>query len=410
MKLQASSLMYALMITLLIALLSSMFISMVHLNHIRVDMLGLKERLIRNCNSGMEIALHDTEGPEQEYIDLFQEGIDSVLIERKYWGAYRLLKVNSFFKGEQITRTALAGEHTADQLTLYLADKNRALNVCGKTEIKGDAYLPPLGIKRAYIEGKTYIGSELVYGSKYLSEKYLPGLNLEMLSKIYDEDVLEKYSFLDKDKKNLPVAEQSFSKPTLCLYEGEILNVEGSYKGNIIIVADSVVEISASAKLEDVLVYAPVIKVQEGFSGKLQMFASDSIHIGKNCNLAYPSVVGCYHKDKEVHINILENTIVEGMVFCKGKLKKRSFAKHMFLDKNTALLGELYVEGANVEMRSNRVIGTSYCDRFVLHTKSSVYENHLIDVELNSESLPKSYAVSALSLSDGEKTLVKWLP
>ena len=151
MRLQANSLMYALMITLLIAVLSSMFISMVHLNQIRMDMLVVRERLIRNCDSGMDLALHVAEGPEEERIDLFGEGIDSLLIERKYWGAYRLLKTKAFFKLDTIQRIALAGIAPEEQTVLYLADKNRSLNLSGNTEIRGTAHLPVSGLKRAYV-------------------------------------------------------------------------------------------------------------------------------------------------------------------------------------------------------------------------------------------------------------------
>lgn len=410
MKLQASSLMYALMITLLIALLSSMFISMVHLSHIRVDMLSIRERLVRNCESGMEIALHHSDGPEEEVLDLFQEGIDSIKIERKYWGAYRLLKVRSFFRREGLEQIVLAGKQLDTDLVLYLADKNRALNLCGNTQIHGNAYLPPSGIKRAYIEGKTFTGGELLYGEKHLSEKYLPGVTPGLLEALYRDDLLEGKNFLDVSNENELLVERSFAKPTEVLYEGDVLQLDGHYSGNILIVADSLVEINAGARLEDVLVYAPIIKVQDGFSGSVQLFASDSLLLGKSCFLKYPSVAACYNSEKEAFVGLMENTKVEGMIFCKGKLKKRSFATHVFMDKDTELLGELYVEGGNLELRSSQVIGSTYCDRFVLHTRSSVYENHLIDVKLNRGDLPTHYAASALSLTNGEKTIVKCLP
>lgn len=410
MKLQASSLMYALMITLLIALLSSMFISMVHLSHIRVDMLSIRERLVRNCESGLEMALHHSEGPKLEFLDLFNEGIDSIQIERKYWGAYRLLKVKSFFRGNELERIVLAGKHADAELALYLADKNRALNVCGNTQILGDAYLPPLGIKRAYIEGKTFTGGELLYGEKYQSEKYLPGLDIGFLDALYKDELLEGKNFIVPTKDEEYLIERSFTKPTEVLYDGEVLQVEEHYRGNILIFADSLIEITANARLEDVLVYAPIIKVQDGFSGSVQLFATDSLIIGESCTLEYPSVAGCYHTEKEAFVSVMENTKVEGMIFCKGKLKKRSFASHVLMDNNTELLGELYVEGGNLELRSVEVIGSTYCDRFVLHTRSSVYENHLIDVKLNRKGLPDYYGASALSLNNGEKTIVKWLP
>src|SRR5690606_35793177 len=47
-----------------------------------------------------------------------------------------------------------------------------------------EALLPKAGIRQAYVEGKPYLGKELVYGSIKTSDRKLPALNEEILSDI----------------------------------------------------------------------------------------------------------------------------------------------------------------------------------------------------------------------------------
>ena len=237
----------------------------------------------------------------------------------------------------------------------------------------------------------------------------MPGLSLDMLDQIYSFDPDEGMESLLLVDSVAAVNRFSFQQQASLLYEGNELQLHDSYSGQLFIYADSLVEIDATAELHDVIVHAPVIKIEKGFRGSGQFFASDSLVVGENCELQYPSVLGAYNNEKEAFVGIMKGTSISGMLFCQASLKKRTFATHLFMDEGVELQGELYAGDANLEMRSVVVKGSTYCDRFVLHTRSSVYENHLIDVQLNREALPAPFVASELHQLPGEKTIAKWL-
>ena len=65
---------------------------------------------------------------------------------------------------------------------MYLADQNKPLSLTGRTQITGNCYLPKAGVKRAYIEGKSFVGNKLINGTKYNSNKTLPPINKELIN------------------------------------------------------------------------------------------------------------------------------------------------------------------------------------------------------------------------------------
>ena len=210
--LKGSALANALAIFLIIAGVSSSLILFSYYNRVEFIQLTKKEKLIDNAFSGVNylIGLPDKVGLNQTTeIDLFQNENDVVRLNRNLWGAFEIVSSTAYNETVSFSKTAMVGSNFVDNegLALWLADLNKPLSLCGYTELVGTCYLPESGMKRAYIEGQSFIGTQLVQGESKKSERELPEINQEMIesnssfltgSPIVDSSMTLEY-FLDHD-------------------------------------------------------------------------------------------------------------------------------------------------------------------------------------------------------------------
>ncbi|MEM9024702.1 MAG: hypothetical protein AAGB22_13230, partial [Bacteroidota bacterium] len=329
MKLQASSILYAVIVAVLVALMSASLLLHARLSERHVRIYRTQDRVLTNASSGMELLLSEFTAvglDAPQVVDLFDEAQDSVYLERRNWGIYEVAVSRAYFRNIQRERIALVGYdlHEDSRIALYLADQNKPLSLCGNTEVRGTAFVPKAGVKRAYIEGQNYNGRQLIYGEQKQSSRQLPALSSEMLAS--NRDYLngvfrETDSVITFDELDIDTVAQSFARPSLVVAEsGPIDLLDGHYAGNIILISDESVFIGAGAELDGVLVYAPQITVEEGFTGRAQLFASARIAVGPSATLAFPSVVGLIKPEdgqEETAIALSEAATVRGIVFIR---------------------------------------------------------------------------------------------
>lgn len=351
------------------------------------------------------------------WIDLFGYGTDTVSIIKKPWGAYEVGVANSYLSHDTLSCAMVMGTPFSPQerYALYIANEDRPLSVSGNTIIKGDAYLPPAGIRKAYIEGKSYEGPDHpVDGKIHESNAVLPSLAPALLN--YLQSFFDTGNLVEPFP--LPVAgdsiHHSFLHPTLFIALQNPAALSGmNLNGNIVIVSDSTVTITANNALEDVLFFAPCIIVEEGFKGSVQLFAKDSILVGKNCLLDYPSAVGLIpgQDDPSVmefspYIHIDSASTVWGAVFAQS-MDSGHFMSEIRIRPGATVYGQIHAEGL-LEMRGS-AIGSTRCRRFKLQTPSTLYENFVLDATLNFKDLSPDYRGAPLLGSSGTRTASKWL-
>src|ERR1700746_1813805 len=108
---KASSLFFAIVISLIIAIVSSSLLLFAYTSRIEEEKLDMSEKMLLNVQSGIELLLTRQDAialNDSKEIDLFDKGMDSVLLTRKAWGAYEILISQSTFKNEKRSLTALA--------------------------------------------------------------------------------------------------------------------------------------------------------------------------------------------------------------------------------------------------------------------------------------------------------------
>lgn len=409
---RAGILLFATMIMLLIAILTSSLLAYKMLSDKEFLSYQRKERLLRNASSGIELlkvravsAISST----SEKLDLFGDGDDSVELITKPWGLFEIGISTAFTKRNSYTKMALMGYPIQDNKSyaLYLVDQKKPLRLCGKTFIKGECYLPYGTVKRGYIEGSSFQGKVLIDGKIKRSSKQLPSINIKVLQ--YHLNILsgegreasENYPGIRGDSLN------SFRNHTAILFSEEDMSLDDiSLRGNIIVVVQGLVTISAQAHLQNIVIYARSIRVENEFSGTLQLIASDFIRIGEAVHLSYPSALALLQaaNEKSTPVILIGNrSIIEGVVL----LHKHSRRAVLKLLPQATIVGEVYVNG-DVDLKG-KIAGSLACHSFLLRTPSAFYENQLLDATIDYSALPKGFVASILSSNSYAKEIVQWL-
>lgn len=407
--LKAGSLYFSIVIAFLIAVISASFMMLA--THYRNTY--LKEirhaKLRRNLNSGIIYALADDSlFTGHRSIDLFADQTDSLMITKKQWGAFELVTLAAFIQTDTLKQAFLVGNQT-DSTALYLADEDRPLSISGNTKITGNVSIPKSGMRKAYVDGKAYLNKELIYHGKIdFSERKLVPLNLSVLKGIKENLKGNKtFPMLNSHERYVSFLDsvQQFKLPKIA----ELSDVK--LKGNIILFSDSIVNIAASAQLDGIQIYAPIINVANNFKGNCQLYALDSIVVGSDVNFNFPSVIAIVslpQSESQSQIRIGENLHFDGILLsCE---EERSPLQTLIsLGRKTAINGEIYVNGL-LKFENDMVVnGKVACNTFVMRSKGVLYENFLIDATFNRLARNKYYLSSPLFENNKERKVLKWL-
>ncbi|MFD2581604.1 hypothetical protein ACFSR6_03820 [Pedobacter vanadiisoli] len=409
--LKAGALYFSIIVAFIIALICASLIMLAA--HYRGSY--LKEmrmaRLNRNMDSGIAYVLAENtkKGQNNIALDLFGDQTDSVLIEKKHWGIFALATVKSFVLADTLKRSFLMGQETGnDTIAVYLSDEDRPLSVSGDTRITGNVEVPKAGMRKSYVDSRPYSGDQLVYGKIGDSKRTLKGLENTWIKEIESE--------LDFDPVQLPTLNSTdeqvsfFSRVRKFNVSG-LSQVNNQLSGQVILYSDTTVKISAAAKLDNTIIYAKSIVVADGFKGNCQLFARDSIVIGNDVSLNYPSVLGLVSKEKMVDqakITLGKNNRFEGIIF-SYEPKRSALQTLVGLGEQTTVQGEVYATGLIKLDKGVKVAGKVSCNRFIMKTPATLYENFLIDVILNRKARSRVYLSSAIFTGGAEKqNILRW--
>ena len=339
------------------------------------------ERLRQNLASATNLLLtgYHATPVDTLALNLFDGDRDSVMLACKPWGAFNMATAWAYEGTDTLQRTFLMGKvpTPSEQFTLYLADEHLPLSVSGKTFIRGDVFLPEAGTRKSYIENEAYAYEEVVHdGTIYNSADTLPGIDTAMVGWM-NNYLLQTNNVAD-------------SLTIDVLFSG----------GDTIVVANQMITVTAEAKLDNALLFAPHIRFEPGFRGRIQAFARDSLVVGGDCRFDYPSALGLIHIPKDSlftefqpYLRIDSASVLNGIVFIYFPGSDQLLAK-LVLAKETTVHGQVYADGL-LELRG-RVNGTTLCRRFTLQTSSSLYDNFILGGVMDVTARSPHYAGSPL--------------
>jgi hypothetical protein len=413
-KLQGGALFYAIGISVVIAMTVTSLLLCSELN----SRLLLRDKIyfstINNAKSGIYAALDYTETGEYN-IDLFGIRRDSVHLNIKPWGVFDLCIAEARTGDSRAVRCALIGNMCAkkDDYAIWLSDLDRPLHVCGNTKIKGNAYLPKSGVERAYIEGTSYTGSELVYGDIHPAQRNLFPIDDQIKERIKqimqttpDDSVVTNYLPSDND-----TIHGDFSCKSIDFVKNQPIALNNVVLfNNIKIISNSRVTIE-NCDLRFVQIIAPEIIVQSGNYVGVQFIATDSIHIDSAVTINYPSAILLYSdhsEDLTASVNLEKDVFFSGDIIAIRTHEDYRKQTHINIAADAIIYGRIY-SSHSVDFKG-MLCGSLTCSTITLQTNSSRYSNHLLNATINNEAMSKDYVSSCFFNRQSEKRgIVQWL-
>ena len=388
---KAGSLLYALFVCLVIAILTAGLLYVFSVNKLFFTRQELKNQLTSRCESCIEYYLSnisELENGDQKLLDLYEDGITcQFMLDR--WGEYYKLSGKTFFKNDTVSSTYIVGiNQDKRDLALYLCDFGEELKISGTTEIKGNMFLPKKRYKTVNIVGNQFQNNPKITGTVGVSSQNLPKIESNFVNYQKKKNSIDIVTNLKKKEQYI----RSFDKPTAEFFlEGQTVIENMNIKGNYIVKSNDSITIGASSKLDDIIIKAPKVIIENDFVGTLQIYAEREIVIGSNVQLNYPSsmVINSSRQNEEKKINIGENSEMYGTIILNGldfREKQNNFLK---LASGSFVVGDIYCNG--IMQLEGSVVGSVYAHKFQLETKSSKYADILLNAEINKEKVPEFY-------------------
>lgn len=418
-KVTASALYFVLIISLIVFLLISTFISFLYFQRQYFSNYEGDKRANANIDC-MEMLFANDEMFRRNLkdsitFDLFGMGEDTVQVNQLDWGLYKLIKVKASYKNTRLCRVLLYANSLSDSdtisSTLYLRDKQNVLSLAGDTKITGKCYLPKAGVKPAIVEGKPFQGKKLIEGVIKSSSSFLPlidSIALKQAINLFDSNyVKEKYSPCITMNKLENITLQSFlNYPKLLISKSGINLQNTTISGKCILYSSKEINVNANASLNDIILIAPIVRLKKGFKGNVQIFAKDTLLVEENVKLVYPSVLFSYQtKENDSRICINKNVIVIGSILSVDESKEDRNVR-VVIDKGAVIKGNIWCEGY-LDM-NGKIDGGVVTHKFIRNTTSTIYENHLLDVSINNSTRNEKYLYPCLFFSE-KMSLLKTL-
>ena len=405
MTLNARALSYAILVSLVISLTCGVLVLLSDLHTRELEMYLQEQRLIRNLESGIALLLSGSvKDTGVRTIDLFGYGQDPVRIRVEKWGCFLSASVCATGKNDSLERNMLLGVDPASAMphAVLLPDLKRPLVLEGPARITGSAVLPAAGV----IRGKGNTAFPLVQGPVRKGPPFLPATDTDWIRQLFGEPAQMARTL----RPDAPLT-RSFSQTTLTCYVPNGLLNDITASGNVILVADEPLRVSAGCRLEDVILRAPEIVFEDGFEGRLQAFAWREIRTGEHCRFSYPSVLAVVRHRPEpetsAQIRIGQGTELQGSI--RMSAFPDPYARHrVFLGENTSVTGQVWAEG-EVDLRGN-VTGNITCNLFVREASRGRRENVLSGATIDRTGLPEKFAAPVLfPVSGYPKMIAQWL-
>jgi len=292
------------------------------------------------------------------------------------WGLWNVVKVISETRHGVDTAVLLCGGRylRQDTTALYTVGKGRYLSVVGETVLRGRCYLPELGVRRGYVQGRSYDRDSLIYGEvRPVDESFPPVAEgyWERLRRWRDVTVME--AFRD-------TVRCSFRAGKWCYYSRYPIHLQaGCWEGQVQFVSEQRIEVDSGCTFRDGVLVAPEIYLASGFRGRGQLLAFRRVRVGSNVCLEYPSLI-CLYAGRKGELHLEEGTMVQGEVMAWGDslLTCR-------LAGGSVVRGALYTAG-RLQLEGT-VYGTVYGRQLIYENEWGHYEDVICGGVVDRDSL-----------------------
>lgn len=396
---KANSLLYAIYICLIVSIICGALLYFANLYSQLNLYYNLQEELYIQNQSLVNYALGSKLVQEEPLTEENSGIIGSY--QSKQFGLLKLVLAQSSIRKDTVSSAYFVGNYNNGNEVVYMSNFSQKLSFSGKVKIIGDVQIPTNYIDPSYVFNQL---NQLTHDGKItISQMQLPIINSNF-KKVFENIKAEKTSLKEIEEAKDSIFFNSFFNQTKEVYVSNPVVSNKIFKGNFVLRSKDSLRIKKSAILEDVILIAPKITIEEGFVGNIQIFATKGIELEQNVTLRYPSVVCVYNEgknDDEIgKIKIKKECKVTGAVVLFGNSIDRIEQNTIEIDEKCSLMGNIYCSG-KLMLKSN-LIGSIYTNRFFYKTNSSIHDNLIVNIEIDVKKLP-DYFIS-IPLFETEKT------
>lgn len=417
-KVKASALYFVLIISLLLHVILGLFVIFSKFHGQLAKNLEIQSRLYENANTTIQLFSYDSafraSVNDSLCLDLFGHGKDSVCIIVSPWGFWDLVGIKSHYGRFRLNEHYyFANKFPASDTmasTLYLCDQQNMLVLAGDSKLSGICYLPAAGLKPGVLNGKPYSRKDLIEGNQLISKPHLPKIDSNILKNVRSfldtAHLKAKYPIYGTTIIDAYTLKQSFHVNTALFFlRGKQVFSSVRLQGNILIYCDEEVVIGRNSVLNDVIIVAPIIKIDSGFRGNLQAFSTDSIVVHENVELTYPSVLFNYiSNEKDGKVIVMQDVKIDGALISMDERKDDKNAR-VEIHQGALIKGLVWVEGY-LQVNAD-IDGHLFTNKFIWNTTASIYENYLLDTELNANKLSTGFLFPTIYPSKHKNILKK---
>ena len=316
-------------------------------------------------------------------------------------------------KKEEVPTVAMIGPVAYDPKTvMYLPDQGQNLYVGKTVDIEGDLYTAKAGMRSTHL-GKWHRQNpspKRNYNLK-ISQDQLPQLSANVTERIAhllnpQRWTQSAFPYDQKSFKNsfyAPLHIIEINRPT------RLENIE--LAGHIWLRSTAPITIAASAKLHDILLTAPQLYFEGGVNGQLQAFASQKLHLGKNSQFHYPSVLwladqSAFQSTASPPFFIGSDTLVEGIIGYTKKDKDPPKGVALSLGTKSSVYGQIYCSG--ILSTSATIVGSVFTQELGVLYQGVLYKHHLLYGGLSPDLKHSTSGGLPFALST-KKKILQWL-
>ncbi len=385
-QVKGGALYIAIFISIIISVFLSLLILLSYQNSRTTSNLIQTSQLYCHLNSALELVQSSYFAEELNNKWIKSEfNDDSIRITKLNWGAYWLVNVEAKNRHTSLQQSGIYGTGMTADTALMIADNGRPIGVSGKVSFKATCYLPQAGIKAAYIEGQSYQPDMGNASHIRINKSDIPQPEKVILDAISNQQKInvEQDSLVYALPDNFS---QSFIKKTIVLEinSGRLSNKHWNH--NIKLVSNSSIEIDSSCHFDNILIIAKKIKFMKGFKGKVHVIASDSIKVEEKCQFNYPSSLVILN-ESELAAPIKAIVFDKDCQFFGGILalnaSRNLNGTKVFIKLNASSSVSGFIYSSDYAHLEGELNATVISRSLLLQTPSAVYENHLINCELN---------------------------
>ncbi|ASS47978.1 MAG: hypothetical protein A3D31_01195 [Candidatus Fluviicola riflensis] len=406
---RAAALSYAIVFSLLVGLICSgvIFISATQK---KIEVLQTnKEHVLFDSYAAIRYGMFVV--PPGDSVQYIHSSGDTSEVKHQQWGAFSMICTTTHKSPLNKRRAALVGMIQAPELPcLYLPGNSGGLKITGETKVEGKAFVPNGNVERAYIAGKNYPFDQLIFGSTEVAELGLPPLKKEWQNLLPADLVgaTKPQRFIAKDST------YGFHNGITYFQQLEPIVITQAIRGNAIIHSFDSIFVSAKAQLTNVILMAPVVRFETGFTGSVQVLASERVICEKEVQLLYPSVIALneqpLHNELTRRIIILEeNAQVLGGILITSQ--SPDFRKLPFLELHKeSVVGGLIYNSGETEAKGT-IIGSLYTFQLSVRAGGGSYGNHLVDAIISQKRLPDYFLLPGWLQAQErvQSKLITWL-